>query len=92
MTEEPRIALECPKDRTAMEPMGRRRGAWRCPECRGIFLDRAAMPGGAAGRPPAWAPVVMSVVMSVLATVIVRRLRRPKSSSQAAAGRGPIRG
>lgn len=65
-------AWQCPKDGAAMAPMGRRTGAWRCPDCRGIFLDTEAMRLGRAGRPPVWSPVLMSV----LATVVVRRLRR----------------
>jgi hypothetical protein len=62
-----------------MEPMGRhRRGkAWRCPTCRVVFLDVEAMRRDRKGQqPPKWAPVVPSVLFSLLATVVVRRLRR----------------
>ncbi len=68
-------AWACPKDGTEMAPMGRRSGAWRCPSCKAVFLDVEAMRRGRPDNPPAWAPVVSSVVMSILATVIVRRLR-----------------
>ncbi len=61
-----------------MEPMGRRArgGSWRCPTCLGVFLDVEAMRSGRKGRPPEWAPVVASILMSVLATFVVRRLLR----------------
>jgi hypothetical protein len=66
-----------------MQSMGRRSGAWRCPTCRGMFIDTGAMRSGRAGRPPWWAPVVTSVLVSLLATVVARRLRRcpPKKSA-----------
>jgi len=71
-------AWPCPKDGASMQPMGRRGrgGAWRCPTCRGIFLDTEAMRRGRQGRAPMWSPVVTSVLMSLLATFVVRRLRR----------------
>ncbi len=81
LTAEPESAMACPKDGAAMAPVGRRgrSGAYRCPECKSMFIDVEAMRHGAAGRAPMWSPFVMSVVMSVLMTVIVRRLRhRPK--------------
>lgn len=84
MTDETATPWLCPKDATAMEPMGRRGrgGAWRCPTCRGVFLDVEAMRRGRRGRPPKWAPVVTSVLMSLLATFVVRRLlRRGKQPS-----------
>jgi hypothetical protein len=62
-----------------MQPMGRRSGAYRCPGCRGIFIDPEAMRRGGGGRPPKWSPVVTSVLMSLLATFVVRRLRRRMS-------------
>jgi len=67
----------CPKDGAAMEPMGRRgrRGAYRCPSCRAVFLDVEAMRRGRGRRPPVWAPVAMSVLMSIGMTVLVRWLR-----------------
>ena len=86
MTDETTSAWACPKDATAMEPMGRRGrgGAYRCPTCKGVFLDVEAMRSGRKGQPPKWAPMVMSIVMSLLATFVVRRLlaRRKGSSSQ----------
>ena len=79
MTDETETAWKCPKDGAAMRPLGRRSGAWRCPGCRGIFIDTEAM---RRGRPPKWAPVVTSVLMSLLATFVVRRLRRrPRKQS-----------
>jgi len=78
MWDEARSVLACPKDGTSMAPVGRRRrdGAYRCPECKSIFLDVQAMRRGKAGQPPMWAPVVMSVLMSLGMTLLVRRLRR----------------
>jgi hypothetical protein len=78
VTEEKQTEWPCPKDGTAMVPMGRRGrgGAWRCPECRGVFIDTEAMRRGSGGQPPKWSPVVTSVLMSLLATFVVRRLRR----------------
>jgi hypothetical protein len=66
----------CPKDGTAMAPMGRRSGAWRCPACKAVFIDVEAMRRGRRGRPPMWVPLVWSVVISILATVIARRFLR----------------
>ncbi len=66
----------CPKDGTAMERKGRR-GPWRCPECRGVFFDTAAMRGGRKG-PPVLTSVFTSVFWSVLATVVVRKMRARK--------------
>ncbi len=76
MTEETRTAWRCPKDGAAMQPMGRRSGTYRCPECKGVFIDTEAMRRGRGGRPPKWAPVVTSVLLSLLATFLVRQLRR----------------
>ena len=73
MTDETQTAWKCPKDGTAMEPLGRRSGAWRCPTCKGMFMDTEAM---RRGRPPWWSPVLTSVVMSLLARAVVRHLRR----------------
>ena len=82
MADQTQTAFPCPKDGTAMEPMGRRRrgNGWRCPSCRGIFLDVEAMRRGRREGPPKWAPVVTSVLMSLLATFVVRRLRRRRST------------
>lgn len=78
MTDETVVAWKCPKDGTVMETRGRRSGVLRCPTCRGVFLDTEAM---RRGRPPKWSPVLTSVLMSLAATVVARRLRRrpPKS-------------
>ena len=65
----------CPKDGTAMQPMARGDGVRRCPTCRAVFIDPEAMRRGGGG-PPKWSPVVTSVLMSLLATFVVRRLRR----------------
>jgi tRNA(Ile2) C34 agmatinyltransferase TiaS len=73
MTDETPTAWKCPKDETAMQALGRRSGAWRCPTCKGIFMDTEAM---RRGRPSKWAPVLMSLVMSLLARAVVRHLRR----------------
>jgi hypothetical protein len=82
MTDDTQTTWNCPRDGTVMQPLGRpgRGGAWRCPMCRAIFLDTEAM---RQGRPPWWAPVVTSVLVSLLATVVARRLRKrpPKPSS-----------
>lgn len=85
MTDETTTAWVCPKDGTAMEPMGRRsrRAAWRCPTCRSIFVDTEAMRRGRTGHKPWWAPVVTSVLASLVATFVVRRLRRHASQSAA---------
>jgi hypothetical protein len=73
-------ALACPKDGTEMKPAIRRgRGnLYRCPECRGVFLNIDAVRGGRAGQPPAWASVAVSILMSLAMTLLVRRLRRPR--------------
>jgi hypothetical protein len=73
VTDETTTAWQCPKDGTVMQPLGRRSGAWRCSTCRGIFIDSEAM---RRGRPPWWAPVVTSILVSLLATLVARRLRR----------------
>ena len=85
MTDETETAWKCPKDGTVMQPQGRRSRVWRCPTCRGIFMDTEAM---RRGRPPKWAPVVTSVLVSLLATAVARRLRRrpPKQSPTAPSG------
>jgi hypothetical protein len=78
MTDETTAAWQCPKDGAVMQPLGRqgRGGAWRCPTCRGVFIDTEAMRRGRAGSPPWWGPVVTSIAMSLLATFVARRLRR----------------
>ena len=76
MNDETPTAWKCPKDGTAMQSQGRRSGAWRCPTCKGIFMDTEAMRRGRAGRPPKWSPVLTSVLMSLLARAVVRHLRR----------------
>jgi hypothetical protein len=78
-----------------MGPMGgrRRQGAYRCPECKAIFLDISAMGGGMGGvhggRPPMWAPVVMSVLMSLGVTMVVRRLRHRSATADGEAPAAP---
>jgi len=55
--------------------------------CRAVFLDVEAMRRGRGGKPPVSASVVWSVVISILATAIVRRLRnRPKPWQSAVPG------
>lgn len=82
MTEQTQTPWLCPKDGTAMGPMGRRSGAWRCPECKGVFIDTEAMRRGG-GQTPKWAPAVTSVLLSLLLTFVVRRLlRRMSKQSQ----------
>ena len=82
MTDESETAWNCPKDGTLMQSQGRRSGAWRCPTCKGIFMDTEAM---RRGRPPKWSPVLTSVLMSLLATAVARRLRRrPNKQSSSA--------
>jgi hypothetical protein len=73
MTDETQTTWNCPKDGGTMQPLGRRSGTWRCPTCQGIFVDTGAM---REGRPPWWAPVVTSVLLSLLARAVVRRMRR----------------
>jgi ssDNA-binding Zn-finger/Zn-ribbon topoisomerase 1 len=65
-----------------MAPMERRRrgGAWRCPDCGGIFIDMGTRRRGRGARPPALVPVLSSVAWSLLALAIVRRLRRRKDN------------
>ena len=79
MTEVAQTAFPCPKDGTAMVPMARGDGVRRCPKCRAVFIDPEAMRRGGGGRPPKWSPVVTSVFLSLLATFVVRRLRRRRS-------------
>jgi hypothetical protein len=76
MTDATGGTMPCPKDSTAMQPMGRRTGAWRCRTCRGVFIDTEAMRQRRASRSPVWAPVVLSVLTSVILTRLVRRLGR----------------
>jgi Transcription factor zinc-finger len=76
VSEQTATAWPCPKDATTMQPMGRRSGAWRCPVCRGIFIDTEAMRRGRRSGPAKVSPVVTSVLLSLLVTFVVRRLRR----------------
>jgi Transcription factor zinc-finger len=73
MTDETETEWKCPKDGTIMQPHGRRSGAWRCPTCKGIFIDTGAM---RRGRPPKWSPVLTSILMSLFARAVARHLRR----------------
>ena len=70
----------CPKDGTVMKPLGRRSGAWRCPTCRSMFIDRE---GARRGGPPMVARMLMNVAMGLAVTAIVRRLRRRKAERAA---------
>ena len=79
MADKAQGAWQCPKDGTAMQRKGRR-GPWRCPECGSIFLDTAAMRGGRKG-PSVLMSVFTSVFWSVLATVVVKKLRARKSTT-----------
>jgi hypothetical protein len=81
-------AWACPKDGTTMEPMGRRGpgGARRCPTCRGVFLDVEAMRRARKGQAPTWAPFVMSLAMSIVMTLVVRRLRHRGAKPSAKGG------
>jgi hypothetical protein len=76
MTDQAATTWQCPKDGTVMQARGRRSGIWRCPTCRGIFIDTEAMRRGRNGQPPKWVPFVTSMLMSLLVTFVVRRLRR----------------
>ena len=77
MTEATTPTWACPKDGALMERRWSRGGAWRCPTCRGVFLDVEAMRRDRReNRPPAWMPIVWSIAMSVGMTLLVRRLRR----------------
>jgi len=73
MTDETQTEWKCPKDGTTMQSQGRRSRAWRCPTCKGIFIDTEAI---RRGRPPRGSPILTSVVMSLLARAVVRHLRR----------------
>jgi hypothetical protein len=89
VSDEAKTAWSCPKDGTAMAQMGRGMGAWRCPECRGIFLDVTAMRRGRMERPPMGPSVLKGIFWSVLATMVVRRLLRRRGSGRGrACGQG----
>jgi len=75
VTDETPTAWPCPKDGTAMAQMGRRTSAWRCPTCRGIFIDTEAM-RRMRGRPAGGSQVLMAVFWSLLALVVLRRMCR----------------
>lgn len=78
MTDVAGKAWACPKDGTEMEPRGswRRDIAWRCPQCKGVFLDVESMRQGRQGKSPMWAMIGRNVAMAALATVIARRVFR----------------
>ena len=82
LADEAKGVIECPKDGTSMAPIGRRGrgGAYRCPACRSVFIDMAAMRRGRRGAPPASLTILMSVLVSVGMTLLVRRLRRRKAA------------
>ena len=82
MTDETQTAWKCPKDGMVMQPLGRRSGAWRCPTCRGVFLDVEDVRRRRGGQQPSkWAPVVSSILLSLLMTAVVRRLLRSSNGS-----------
>jgi len=85
-TIEPASGMVCPKDGTAMAPMGRsgRGGAYRCPACKGMFLDVEAMRHGRSRQQMRVAPLVMSIAMSLLMTALVRRFRHRHAQPAAA--------
>ncbi|HXR27525.1 MAG TPA: zf-TFIIB domain-containing protein [Candidatus Baltobacteraceae bacterium] len=85
-TTESQTAMVCPKDGTAMAPLGRRGrgGAYRCPTCKSVFLDVEAMRHGRSRQQMTWAPLVMSVAMSLVMTALVRRLRHRSAPAAAA--------
>jgi hypothetical protein len=79
MADQAQTAWKCPKDGMVMQPQGRRSRAWRCPACKGMFIDTGAM---RRGRPPKWSPVLTSILLSLLARAVVRHLRpRPTKQS-----------
>ena len=79
MTDETGEPWQCPKDGTVMQPLGRRSRAWRCPTCKGMFIDTRAT---RRGRPPTWSPILTIILLSLFARAVVRHLRRrsPKQS------------
>ena len=79
-------AMTCPRDGTAMAPLGRRGrgGAYRCPVCKSVFLDVEAMRHGRSRQQMTWAPLVMSIAMSLVMTALVRRLRHRHTPTAAA--------
>ena len=72
--------MSCPKDGAAMRQMGRRGGAWRCPDCRSIFIDTEAMRRTRGGQPPAWLRIPVMVLTIVFVSRLARRCRRRASS------------
>ena len=67
-----------------MERLGRGRGyAYRCPTCRGVFLDIEGVRARRAGGPPVAPRALTNVVASVMALLVIRRLvGRGKSTAQ----------
>ena len=90
LTMESPTAMTCPKDGTAMAARGRsgRGGAYRCPMCKSVFLDVEAMRHGRSRRQMTWAPLVMSIAMSVVMTALVRRLRHRHAPTAVAPAAG----
>jgi Transcription factor zinc-finger len=85
MVQDAKVVWNCPKDGTAMTPRGRRAAAWRCPACRGIFIDAEAMRQRRAGGPPKVARLLASAIVSLVATAVVRRLRHTHRMRSSAA-------
>ena len=77
MSDETGLPWGCPKDGAEMAQKGRRTGAWRCPECGGLFIDTEAMRRGR--RPPTWPRILKNVLIGLLVVNVVRRLRQHRS-------------
>ncbi len=79
MTDETKVVWSCPKDGTEMGPIGRRSGAWRCPVCKGVFIDVETMRRGRGAGPPVAPKVFLNIAIAAVALVIARRLLRHRS-------------
>jgi Transcription factor zinc-finger len=79
VAEETPTAWSCPKDGTAMEPLGRRSRAYRCPECRGVFIDTAAMRRGRGDDAGEDDVAQHATTMATVATEITNRLMGPRT-------------
>ena len=88
MTEVAEQAWACPRDGAVMVPMGRRAGAWRCPTCRGIFVDVQGMRPGRAGDADVPPRIVLNVAASLFALFLFRRLLRGRKGRRAGSGQG----
>jgi hypothetical protein len=88
MTDDTTVAWLCPKDGTEMGPIGRRSGAWRCPVCKGVFIDVEAMRRGRGDGPPVAPKVFLNIAIAITALVIARRVVRRRSGDDSGRGRG----